>query len=119
MPATRGSKKLRSNRNCSAPCWWSSCTNYWTTYSYDLLNRVTASSRRVGDSDPTLQTSSVYYEGLTTRTVDPQNKQSSKIANVLGHLARSIDHDGYFQTFEYDAMEPAAQPPGTHTTCRT
>jgi RHS repeat-associated protein len=88
----------------SAPCWWSSCTYYWTTHSYDLLNRRTATSRPVGDSDPTLQTSYVYYEGLSIRTVDPQSKQSTKIASAIGQLARSADHDGYYQTFDYDAF---------------
>ena len=88
----------------SAPCWWSGCTNYWTTFTYDLLNRATQVSRPTSDSDPTLATMTVYFEGLTTRTVDALSTQSTKIANVVGGLARSIDHGGYYQAFDVDAF---------------
>jgi RHS repeat-associated protein len=71
---------------------------------YDLLGRVTESSRPVSDSDLSLQTTYTYHEGLTTRTVDPLEKQSAKVGNVAGLMARSIDHSGYFQHFDYDAF---------------
>ncbi|MGQ0836651.1 MAG: FG-GAP-like repeat-containing protein, partial [Gammaproteobacteria bacterium] len=89
-----------SQRN--APCWWASCTYYWTTYQYDLLNRPTQESRPVSDSDPTIQTSSMYYEGATTRTVDAQGKQKTIVVSALGAPARSTDHAGYYQSFDYD-----------------
>jgi RHS repeat-associated protein len=88
----------------SAPCLWSSCSTYWTTNSYDLADRLTQISRPVSDSDSTLQYTYLYYEGLTSRVVDAQSKQSTKIVNALGELARSTDHDGYYQAFDYDAF---------------
>jgi YD repeat-containing protein len=88
----------------SAPCFWSSCTNYWTTTTYDLASRPTAVSRPISDSNPTLQTTNIYYEGLTTRVVDPQSKQTTKVLNAAVQLAQSKDHDGYYQAFDYDAF---------------
>ncbi|MGH8239113.1 MAG: toxin TcdB middle/N-terminal domain-containing protein, partial [Steroidobacteraceae bacterium] len=93
----------RVNRE-TAPCWWASCTQYWTTFSYDLLDRVSQVSRPISDSDPTLQTTTAYYEGLTTRVLDPLAKQATRIDNVLGQLARSTDHNGYYQSFDYDGF---------------
>ena len=88
----------------SAPCLWASCTNYWTTNAYDLGSRPTAVSRPISDSNPTLQTTNIYYEGLTTRIVDPQSKETSKVSNAAAQLARSADHNGYYQSFDYDAF---------------
>ena len=88
----------------SAPCWWGSCTQYWTTYTSDLVGRRTQASRPISQSDPTLQTTTTYYEGLTSRVVDAEGKESTKIANVVGLPARSTDHAGYYQTFDYDAF---------------
>ncbi len=88
----------------SAPCASSACTYFWTTLTYDLLSRPTQVSRPTSDSDSTPATTTSYYEGLTTRIVDPLSKQSTKIANVLNGLARSIDHAGYYQTFDVDGF---------------
>jgi RHS repeat-associated protein len=85
------------------------CTHYSppyvTTFQYDSLNRPTQVSRPTSDSNPALQTATSYYEGLTTRTVDPLSKQATHVVNATGALARSIDHDGYYQTFDYDAFD--------------
>jgi RHS repeat-associated protein len=88
----------------SAPCLWSSCSTHWVTHSYDLANRPTQVSRPISDANSTLQYSYAHYEGLTTRHVDAQNKQTVKIVNAAGQLVRSTDHNGYYQTFEYDAF---------------
>lgn len=88
----------------SAPCWWTACTQYWTDFAYDLLNRMTHVTRPLSDSDPSPQTTRSYYEGLTTRAVDPLGKQATHVANVLGGLARSVDHDNYAQSFDYDGF---------------
>ncbi|HXS88161.1 MAG TPA: FG-GAP-like repeat-containing protein [Steroidobacteraceae bacterium] len=79
-------------------------TLYWNEFQYDLRNRVKQASQPTSDSNPALQTTFSYYEGLTTRIVDPLGKQSTKVANVAGGLARSIDHDGYYQSFDYDGF---------------
>ncbi|MFO1377319.1 MAG: hypothetical protein U1F14_09970, partial [Steroidobacteraceae bacterium] len=78
---------------------WGSCTQYWTTYTYDLVGRRTQVSRPISQSDSTLQTTTTYYEGLTTRVVDAEGKESTKSGNVVGLPARSTDHAGYYQNF--------------------
>jgi RHS repeat-associated protein len=77
---------------------------YVTTFQYDLLSRPTQVSRPTSDTNSLLQTTNFYYEALTTRIVDPLGKQTTQIANVAGGLARSIDHDGYYQSFDYDGF---------------
>jgi RHS repeat-associated protein len=88
----------------TAPCIASSCTQFWTSFGYDLSNRVTQTTRPVSDSDATPQSSYAYYEGLTNRTVDALGKETVKIANAIGQIARSRDHDGYYQQFDFDAF---------------
>jgi YD repeat-containing protein len=87
----------------SAPCQWSSCTLYWTTSSYDVLNRVTQIQRPISASNPSLQTTTYAYRGRTTIVTDPQAKTTTQIAQVIGTLGRSQDHNGYYQDFGYDA----------------
>jgi RHS repeat-associated protein len=91
----------------SMPCTWAAagtaCT-FWTTYTYDLADRITQASRPTSDSDATPAVTSTFYEGLTTRVVDALVKQRSTITNVRGMVARSVDHAGYYQAFDYDAF---------------
>jgi YD repeat-containing protein len=86
------------------PFWSAGPDNGYTTHVYDALGRRTSTSRPVSDSDPTLQTQYIYYEGLTTRTVDELSKQTTHVADALGQIARSIDHNGYYQSFDHDAF---------------
>jgi RHS repeat-associated protein len=79
-------------------------TLFLSQFSYDLRNRVTQASRPTSDSNPALVSVNTYYEGLTTRVVDALGKQTTRIANAVDGLARSIDHDGYSQTFDYNAF---------------
>ncbi len=88
----------------SGGCGGSVTPPYVTSYQYDLLGRPTQVSRPTSDSNPALQTTYSYYEGLTTRVVDPLSKQTTKVDNVVGGVARSIDHDGYYQSFDYDGF---------------
>jgi RHS repeat-associated protein len=74
------------------------------TTAYDLVNRPAAISRPISDSNPALQTTTIFYEGLTTRIRDAQNKFTYRVVNAAGQLARSQDHDGYYQGFDYDAF---------------
>ncbi len=91
---------LRDN----APCWWTSCAVFWTTYAYDLLDRVSQVSRPLSDFNPTVQYTNFYYEGLTTRAVDALGKQSAHIANALGEMARTRDHDNHYKSFDYTSF---------------
>jgi RHS repeat-associated protein len=82
---------------------------YANTYAYDLLNRVTSVSRPISATNPTLQTTSTYYEGLKTRLVDAEGKQKTTYQNAAGKLVRNLDHDGYYQTIDYDAFGNAVR----------
>jgi RHS repeat-associated protein len=79
-------------------------STYYSTLTYDLLDRATQVSRPVSDSDATIQTTNIYYEGLTTRVVDALAKQRTEIANVRGEVIRSLDHSGNYQNFDFDAF---------------
>lgn len=76
----------------------------WTTYSYDIANRPTTVSAPISDTNSTLQTTTISYEGLTTHILDAQGKYTHKVMNSAGQLARSQDHDGYYQGFDYDSF---------------
>ncbi len=99
--------KERNLKRQTTPFWWSGGTAFWTYMSYDRLNRMTQTSRTISDSDPTLQYSTTYYEGLTTRVVDANGKERKSIRNVGGGVAQSRDHDGYGQNFDYNAFGSA------------
>lgn len=91
-----------------APFASTSCSSntplFNTTYTYDVLSRQTQSSRPLSDSDSSPQTTTTYYEGLTTRQVDAMSKQAAQVVTAIGTLARSTDHNGYYQSFDYDAF---------------
>jgi YD repeat-containing protein len=87
-----------------APCAFVSCTNYWTTNTYDVLNRLTQSQRPISATNSTLQTTTIQYAGRTITVTDPQGKNTIKVKLVTGSMARSQDHTGYYQNFTYDAF---------------
>jgi RHS repeat-associated protein len=87
-----------------APCTFVSCTNYWTTFSYDLWNRVTQSQRPISATNGNLQTTTYGYQGRTTTVTDPYGKVTTKITKVTGSLARSKDNNGYYVNFNHDAF---------------
>ncbi|MEZ5897868.1 MAG: RHS repeat-associated core domain-containing protein [Hyphomicrobiaceae bacterium] len=76
----------------------------YVTTTYDVLNRVTSVSRPISASNSTPQTTTNYYEGLKTRTGDPQGKQSWTISNANGQVVRAADHSQYHQQFDFDAF---------------
>jgi YD repeat-containing protein len=91
----------------SAPCLanGTDCnTLFWTTNEFDQLNRTTAVSRRKAADDSNWQTTYFNFKGLMTEVVDPQGKVTLSIANALGQIARSQDHDSYYQNFDYDSF---------------
>jgi RHS repeat-associated protein len=88
----------------SEPCLWGGACPYAKTVAYDVLGRPTQVSRPVSQSDATPQTITTHHEGLTTRTVDALAKTKRTVSNVTGKLARSVDHAGYYQSFDYDGF---------------
>lgn len=78
---------------------------YYSTTMYDDLNRPIDISRQIDENSPgQSQTTSIVYDGLTTTTTDAEGKSSIKISDAMGRVRRSIDHDGYYQQFDYDAF---------------
>jgi YD repeat-containing protein len=88
----------------AAPCTFVSCTYYWTTNTYDALNRLLTSQRPISATNPTLQTTTVQYSGRTTTTTDPQAKVTTQITQVTGKVGRTKDHNGYYVNFNHDAF---------------
>ena len=89
------------------PCTWSSVSTscaFWTTYGYDALNRQISETRPIKESNTAPQTGTISYQGRTVVSTDPQGKLTTKVFTVTGLLARSQDHDGYYQSFTYDAF---------------
>jgi RHS repeat-associated protein len=76
----------------------------FATTSYDLLNRPYSISRPQGDTGAASQSTTIYHEGLTTRILDAQGKETTRISNAAGQLRRSRDHNSYSQVFDYDAF---------------
>jgi YD repeat-containing protein len=87
-----------------APCTFVSCTNYWTTNTYDVLNRLTESQRPISSTNSTLQTTYYAYAGRTTTVTDPLNNLTSHTNLITGSLARTTDAKGYYVNFTYDAF---------------
>jgi YD repeat-containing protein len=87
----------------TAPCDASSCSAYWVTNTYDLLGRPATQSRPQSQSVSTPVTTTFGYAGRTQSITDPQGKATTKILDVKGQMRRSQDHNGYYQSFAYDA----------------
>jgi RHS repeat-associated protein len=87
-----------------APCTFVGCASYWTTNTYDLLNRLIESQRPISATNSTLQTTTIGYSGRTTTIKDSGNNTTTKINLATGPMARSIDAKGYYQNFGYDAF---------------
>jgi RHS repeat-associated protein len=66
-------------------------TLYWTTYSYDLLGRLTQETAAAGQSPATPRSTSYAYEGRDTRITDPRGHVTVRTADVAGLLRRVID----------------------------
>lgn len=78
-------------------------TEYDTTYSYDILNRLVEMQRPINQNDGTLQTTTYSYEGDTTTITDPQGNSRTLVHGPNGWLRETKDDLGYAVTFGYDA----------------
>ena len=91
-------------RLVSTPCTFSGCVTYWTTNTFDLVNRLTLSQRPLSATDSTLQKTQISYAGRTTTVTDALNHATTKITLPNGALARSQSANGYYQKFVYDVF---------------
>lgn len=86
----------------SAPCAASSCTDYWTQVSYDLLNRPISITQP--DPGNTSITKRVAYAGRTTTvSVQQMGETNTDIVDVTGALRETRDSYGYGQDFSRDS----------------
>lgn len=69
----------------------------WTTTSYDILGRVTATQTPDGNQVTTT------YAGLSTTTRDQRNNPATQIRNGKGELVSAVDANGMQTDFAYTA----------------
>ena len=82
----------------------------YVSTTFDLLNRPITISRPVSDASPApIQTTTISYEGLTTKVTDALSKHRWMVKNAAGLLAQTKDQEGYSQNFQYD---PFGNPTG-------
>jgi RHS repeat-associated protein len=87
-----------------APCLFASCTQYWTTNTYDALHRLIESQRPISATNSTLQSTIYGYAGRTLTVTDPQLKVTKTISHVTGDVGRTIDHNGYYVDTNRDSF---------------
>jgi RHS repeat-associated protein len=88
------------------PCTYSAITTtctYWTTNTYDVLNRLTESQRPISSTNSNLQTTTYAYAGRTTTVTDALSNTKTIVKDVNGWLRQSEDPYGYKVTLAYDA----------------
>jgi RHS repeat-associated protein len=90
----------------AAPCTWVGVTTpctYWTTNTYDVLNRLTQSQRPISSTNSNLQTTTYAYAGRTITVTDPQSNARVTLTDVNGWLRQTKDPMGYSVTLAYDS----------------
>ena len=88
------------------PCTYTAITtpcSYWTTNTYDVLNRLTESQRPISSTNSNLQTTSYAYAGRKTTITDALSNTRTLIHDVNGWLRRTTDAYGYTVTTAFDA----------------
>jgi YD repeat-containing protein len=77
---------------------------WYTTYSYDPVNRPTQIQRQTSESDVSNSTTQIAYEGLRSVTTDPLSHTSTQVYNTIGQVVQAIDAAGSDTDYEYDAF---------------
>lgn len=76
--------------------YYSGSTIQWTTYSYDVLNRLITTT--APDNSQTKTT----YNGLTTVAYNQLNQTKTSLRNGRGELVKVTDYPGNSLTYQYD-----------------
>jgi len=87
---------------CAYTAFTAACT-YWTTNTYDVLNRLTQSQRPISSTNSNLQTTTYQYAGRTKTVTDPYSHARIIVTDVNGWLRQTKDPYGYTVTLGYDA----------------
>ncbi len=87
----------------SSPCLGVGCSQYWTSFEYDVIGRLVSATRPRSAADSRPASVAYLYQGLMVRATDPEDKQTTQVFDALGRLARTVDHAGYAVSFDHDA----------------
>lgn len=88
----------------SAPCTVVGCSQYWTSYAYDVAGRLLRTTRPRSAVDSSPATTTRDYQGLTARVTDAAGKLTTQVYDAVGRVARSTDATSYAVTFDHDGF---------------
>jgi RHS repeat-associated protein len=106
----------------SSPTTGSTTTAYYTTASYDLLDRVTSVSRPISSTNSTLEYTNYGYQGRKATIQDPKGYTTTRQIDVIGELGIVTDPDGVSKTtYGYDPFSnlTSITDPANNPTTRT
>ncbi|TMC49309.1 MAG: hypothetical protein E6J20_18030, partial [Chloroflexi bacterium] len=96
-------------------------TQYFTTSSYDPLNRLTSTSRPISSTNSTLEYTYFTYQGRTQTVKDPKSYVTTRQSDVIGELGIVMDPDGVSKTsYSYNPFGQLTmiQDPASNQTSR-
>ena len=79
-------------------------TIVWTTYSYDVLNRITAVSRPDPVATNGVAVTTITYSGLVTTTTNPRNQTNTETRDSQGQVVKVTDALGSVLVRQFDAF---------------
>jgi RHS repeat-associated protein len=100
----------------------SGASTYYTTYTYDVLNRTTSMSRPISSTNPTLEYTNYTYQGRKSAIQDPKGYTTTNQTDVIGELGIVTDPDGVSKTnYGYDPFSnlTSIKDPANNQTTRT
>jgi RHS repeat-associated protein len=110
----RGNVALKTN-----PYYAGAGSASGSAMTYDALNRLVRTDRPVSDTDRTVVSEHVVYDGLRTRNFNAYGIEKSKTSNVLGTIARATDEGGKSTSYTYNSfgdLLKATDPANNSTT---
>jgi YD repeat-containing protein len=88
---------------CTTASATTSCRTNAVTNLYDLVGRLSQSSRPKTQADSSPQTTSYNYSGRTQTVTDAQLQVSTRVLNVDSSVRQILDANNYAINFAYDA----------------